>query len=163
MLLLYGGLYSTSLLALQPSLYVMALLSRPTWELMPPHQHEQLIAGTALHLPCMWASESAHVALQVYCMTRPQTDGMQRGFVACTAPRLMPYLYSLMWQAAMANQPPLRPLFYDFESDDACFEDRDQLMLGEALMAAPVLQQGVRQVQVGCICSTEGCCKHRYT
>ncbi len=60
----------------------------------------------------------------------------------------MPYLYSLMWSASVAGEPPLRPLFYDHEADEACFEDIDQFMVGPVLMAAPVVLEGARQCQV---------------
>jgi alpha-glucosidase len=57
--------------------------------------------------------------------------------------QLLPYLYTLFWQAAMTGAPILRPLLYDFSNDPQVSQLFDQVMLGPALMAAPVLRPGV--------------------
>ena len=64
--------------------------------------------------------------------------------------RLMPYLYSAMALAHEAHVPVLRPTFVAFEDDPACFADADAAMFGPCLLAAPVLSQGAREVEVYC-------------
>jgi alpha-glucosidase len=62
--------------------------------------------------------------------------------------RLMPYLYSAMVSAHEEHIPVLAPTFVAFEDDPACFADADAAMFGPCLLAAPVLQDGAREVQV---------------
>lgn len=59
--------------------------------------------------------------------------------------RLLPYLYTLFWQAATTGAPILRPLLYHFPDDPKTYELSDQVLLGPALMAAPVYRPGVEQ------------------
>lgn len=56
--------------------------------------------------------------------------------------RLMPYLWSLFERAHTLHEPIIRPAFYNFPDDEACFCDSDDFMLGDALLVAPVVQQG---------------------
>jgi alpha-glucosidase len=56
---------------------------------------------------------------------------------------LIPYMWSLFERAHAAHQPVIRPTFYDFPDDEACYEDSDDFMLGDALLVAPVVEQGV--------------------
>lgn len=56
--------------------------------------------------------------------------------------RLLPYLYTLFWEAAQQGSPILRPLFYHFPDDPATYQLHDQVLLGPFLMAAPVYQPG---------------------
>ena len=62
--------------------------------------------------------------------------------------RLMPYLYTLMWRAAAFDEPPIRPLFYDFASDGRAAGNDDAFMLGRSLLVAPVLEPGSRTREV---------------
>ena len=62
--------------------------------------------------------------------------------------RLMPYLYSAMVRAHEAHIPVLAPTFIAFEDDPDCFADADAAMFGPSLLAAPVLRQGARVVEV---------------
>ena len=55
---------------------------------------------------------------------------------------LMPYLWSLFERAHAHHEPIIRPTFYDFPQDEACFADCDDFMLGDALLVAPVVEQG---------------------
>ena len=54
----------------------------------------------------------------------------------------MPYLWALFQRAQTLHQPIIRPTFYDFPDDAACFADCDDFMRGDALLAAPVVQAG---------------------
>lgn len=58
--------------------------------------------------------------------------------------RLMPYLYSLM-HAAADGEPVIRPTFLEFDDDPQAWDDCDELMLGPALLAAPVVEAGARR------------------
>ena len=62
--------------------------------------------------------------------------------------RLMPYLYSAMFLAHEAHVPVLMPTFAAFEDDPASFADADAAMFGPSLLAAPVLSEGAREVEI---------------
>ena len=61
---------------------------------------------------------------------------------------LIPYLWSLFERAHELHQPIIRPTFYDFPDDPACFADCDDFMLGEALLVAPVVVAGATSREV---------------
>lgn len=52
--------------------------------------------------------------------------------------RLIPYLYSEYMKATLDNEMYIRPLAFDFPEDEIARYTEDQLMLGDALMLAPV-------------------------
>jgi len=56
--------------------------------------------------------------------------------------RLLPYLYTLFWEAAQRGIPVLRPLLYHFPDDTATYQLHDQVLLGPSLMAAPIYHPG---------------------
>lgn len=56
--------------------------------------------------------------------------------------RLLPYLYSLFWEASTTGAPILRPLLYHYPNDPHTYLLHDQVLLGEGLMAAPVCRPG---------------------
>lgn len=62
--------------------------------------------------------------------------------------RLMPYLWSCFEAAARDGVPIIRPTFYVFPHDEACLHDCDDFMLGDALLVAPVVEQGARRRSV---------------
>ena len=47
-----------------------------------------------------------------------------------------------MAAAAETGTPPMRPLFFDFPDDPACYAVEDQFMFGPDILVAPVLEQG---------------------
>jgi alpha-glucosidase len=57
--------------------------------------------------------------------------------------QLLPYLYTLFWQASTTGAPILRPLLYEFPDDPHVTQLYDQVMLGPSLLAAPVLRPGI--------------------
>lgn len=57
--------------------------------------------------------------------------------------RLLPYLYTLFWQAASTGTPILRPLVYEFPNDPKTYSLYDQVLLGPFLMAAPIYRAGM--------------------
>jgi len=62
--------------------------------------------------------------------------------------RLMPLLYSLMHRMAQDGTPPLLPVFAVFPQDQAAYGDTPDLMLGDHLLAAPVVEEGARSRNV---------------
>ncbi|MBU7584687.1 MAG: glycoside hydrolase family 31 protein [Nostoc sp. TH1S01] len=57
--------------------------------------------------------------------------------------QLLPYIYSLFWEAATTGAPILRPLLYHFPNDPKTYTLYDQVLLGASLMAAPIYRPGV--------------------
>jgi alpha-glucosidase len=61
--------------------------------------------------------------------------------------RLIPYLYTLAEAAYRTGMPPMRPLLLEFPDDRATFSLNDEWMLGDRVLAAPVLtKDGERKV-----------------
>jgi alpha-glucosidase len=62
--------------------------------------------------------------------------------------RLLPYLWRLFERARAHGEPILRPTFYAWPDDDACYADSDDFMVGDDLLVAPVVTPGanVRRV-----------------
>ena len=58
--------------------------------------------------------------------------------------RLIPYLYDLLWRYHRDYSPIIRPTFYDFPDDERCYAENDDLMLGENLLVAAVVERGHR-------------------
>jgi alpha-glucosidase len=56
--------------------------------------------------------------------------------------RLLPYLYTLFWEASRRGTPVLRPLLYHFPDDQATYQLHDQVLLGPHLLAAPMYHPG---------------------
>jgi alpha-glucosidase len=57
--------------------------------------------------------------------------------------RLLPYLYTLLYEASRNGAPVVRPLVWHYPTDPRTFNLNDQFMLGPDLMAAPVLAPGL--------------------
>ena len=57
--------------------------------------------------------------------------------------QLLPYIYTLFWEAATTGAPILRPLLYHFPQDPTTYNLYDQVLLGASLMAAPIYRPGV--------------------
>ncbi|WP_123041595.1 TIM-barrel domain-containing protein [Cohnella candidum] len=57
--------------------------------------------------------------------------------------RLMPYLYSLFYEASASGLPVLRPLLLEYPGDPLVTNLSDQFLVGEFLLAAPVCRPGV--------------------
>ncbi|WP_416666158.1 glycoside hydrolase family 31 protein [Egbenema bharatensis] len=56
--------------------------------------------------------------------------------------QLLPYFYSLFWEATQTGAPILRPLLYHYPNDPKTYSLHDQVLLGEWLMAAPIYHPG---------------------
>lgn len=62
--------------------------------------------------------------------------------------RLIPYLYTLLFEAAQSGSPIMRPLVYHFPTDEQCHEQSFDFMLGSHLLVATVLEKGARKRDV---------------
>jgi oligosaccharide 4-alpha-D-glucosyltransferase len=56
--------------------------------------------------------------------------------------QLMPYVYTLAYEAATKGAPFVRPMFYNDNTDSNLYKANDQYMFGDALLIAPVLEKG---------------------
>ena len=61
---------------------------------------------------------------------------------------LMPYIYSLAYDAYKTGRPFMRALFMDFPQDLKVSDIKDQYMFGPAFLVAPVVEQGAKQREV---------------
>ena len=62
--------------------------------------------------------------------------------------RLLPYLYTLCWEAAQWGYPPVRPLFWDIPADPSLGGVQDAFLLGSHLLVAPALEDRIRRREV---------------
>ena len=57
--------------------------------------------------------------------------------------RMLPYLYSLMYEANQDGMPAMRPLFLEFPDDPACYTDQNLTFLfGPSVLVANVVEKG---------------------
>ncbi|WP_203650253.1 glycoside hydrolase family 31 protein [Secundilactobacillus yichangensis] len=61
---------------------------------------------------------------------------------------LVPYFYSLLYEASTKGSPIMRPLVYEFQDDPAVSEESFEFMLGDSLLVANVLDKGQTQKDV---------------
>ncbi len=54
--------------------------------------------------------------------------------------RLMPYFYTLAWEASEKGYPLVRPLFWQFPDESQLWALDDAFMLGDVLLVAPVVE-----------------------
>jgi len=62
--------------------------------------------------------------------------------------RLMPYLYSLFFEAAQTGHPIIRPMVYEFPHDVRCHTESFDFMLGRSLLVASIFEEGARTRRV---------------
>jgi len=62
--------------------------------------------------------------------------------------RLLPYLYTLFEEASRTGAPVIRPLMWEFPGDPRVARRADSYMVGNALMVAPVMHEGVQERSV---------------
>ncbi len=59
--------------------------------------------------------------------------------------RLLPYLYSLMYEASVDGSPAMRPLFMEFPDDEKTYSDKSlTFMFGKSLLVANVVEKGAK-------------------
>jgi alpha-glucosidase len=76
-----------------------------------------------------------------------QVESMLRGHLQ-NRYRLLPYWYTLAWQASQTGSPLVRPLAWCNPSDRRLWQVDDAFMVGDALLVAPVVESGARQRSV---------------
>lgn len=59
--------------------------------------------------------------------------------------RLLPYLYSLVFEASQTGHPIIRPMVYEFPHDPRCHTESFDFMLGKSLLVASVLEPHATQ------------------
>jgi len=59
--------------------------------------------------------------------------------------QLLPHVYSVMREASVTGIPALRPMFLEFPDDPRTYDLETQFMFGDALLVAPVVEDGARQ------------------
>ena len=63
--------------------------------------------------------------------------------------RMLPYLYSLMWEAHKSGIPAMRPLFLEFPEDRNTYTDKNMtFMFGPSVLVANVLEKGQREREI---------------
>ncbi|GMN38541.1 hypothetical protein TIFTF001_007768 [Ficus carica] len=61
--------------------------------------------------------------------------------------KLLPYLYTLNYEAHVSGAPIARPLFFSFPTYTECYGLSTQFLLGSSLLISPVLEQGKTEVK----------------
>ncbi|MGH7718239.1 MAG: TIM-barrel domain-containing protein [Gemmatimonadaceae bacterium] len=92
---------------------------------------------------------SANTADQEPWSFGEQVEEISRTFITRRY-RLLPYLYSLFWEAHRSGAPPMRPLFWHHQRDSMVYrpEYQQQFLLGERLLVAPVTREGATMARV---------------
>ncbi|MEW5872240.1 MAG: glycoside hydrolase family 31 protein [Chloroflexota bacterium] len=71
--------------------------------------------------------------------------------------RLIPYLYTLLFESTQTGHPIIRPMVYEFPADPKCQTESFDFMLGPNLLVASVLQDGARRRSVYLPAGSEWC------
>jgi alpha-D-xyloside xylohydrolase len=56
--------------------------------------------------------------------------------------RLRPYIHKHMDIASETGKPVMRPMFFDYPEDEACYSLGDQYLFGDDILFAPIVHQG---------------------
>jgi alpha-D-xyloside xylohydrolase len=62
--------------------------------------------------------------------------------------KLRPYIHKYMDMASENGTPVMRPMFFDYSTDELCYTLDDQYMFGEDILFAPIVNQGQTQRKV---------------
>ncbi len=63
---------------------------------------------------------------------------------------LLPYLYTQFWKASELGGPILKPLFYNYQEDGNCYDERfeDQFLFGDDILVVPISEDEVDSLEV---------------
>ncbi|MFB2922977.1 TIM-barrel domain-containing protein [Aerosakkonema funiforme] len=62
--------------------------------------------------------------------------------------RLMPYFYTLAWEASRKGYPPVRPVFWSDSEDSRLWDVDDAFLLGNSLLVCPIFEAEARSRNV---------------
>ena len=62
--------------------------------------------------------------------------------------KLLPYLYDVFFQGEQTGEPIMRPLVYHYDKDTNARSCNDEFMVGENILVAPVVMQGMTKRMV---------------
>ena len=63
--------------------------------------------------------------------------------------KMLPYIYSLMYEASVDGLPVMRPLFLEFPEDKNCLNDTNlTFMFGPSILVANVLEEGAKSRKI---------------
>ncbi|CEF66342.1 Neutral alpha-glucosidase AB [Strongyloides ratti] len=60
----------------------------------------------------------------------------------------LPYWYTLFYEHGLNGKPIMRPLFSEFPTDEQCYDEEREFMIGNSLLVRPVTEPGVDQVSL---------------
>ena len=63
---------------------------------------------------------------------------------------MTPYIYSAAIRASQTGEPIIRPMVYHNINDPATYNINDQLYLGDSIIMAPVIRNGVTEDRIFC-------------
>lgn len=73
----------------------------------------------------------------------PEVEAICRAYIELRY-QLLPYIYTLFYEASQSGAPVMRPLVWHYPHDPLTFNLNDQFLLGPDLLVAPVLLPGAR-------------------
>ncbi|WP_288221263.1 glycoside hydrolase family 31 protein [uncultured Clostridium sp.] len=59
--------------------------------------------------------------------------------------KILPYLYDSMWEGEKTGAPIIRPLLFNYQDDKKTYEINDELLCGDNILVAPIVEQGSKQ------------------
>ncbi|KAI9297179.1 hypothetical protein K502DRAFT_288371 [Neoconidiobolus thromboides FSU 785] len=62
--------------------------------------------------------------------------------------QLLPYWYTLLFEASINGTPAMRPMFLEFPKDESVFGMDDQYMVGSGLLVKPITKPGVTEIDI---------------
>jgi alpha-glucosidase len=74
----------------------------------------------------------------------PEVEAISRKYLELRY-RLLPYIYTAVWQATQSGLPVMRAMSFVYPEDTTTYSMDDQYLFGDALLVAPVLEEGGRQ------------------
>ncbi len=62
--------------------------------------------------------------------------------------RFLPYIYDLLFESQITGLPVMRPLVLQYENDENTYNLNNQFMVGENMLVAPIVEQGMTKRMV---------------
>ena len=61
---------------------------------------------------------------------------------------LLPYWYTLFYYASVSGTPTMRPLWFEYPTDESTFSMDDQWLVGADLVVKPVTSKGATRTEI---------------